>query len=150
MGRRAFGAAAAMGLLAVGLLAAGCASAIDGAGEATHEVVLESVAPQGSEEVIRQLPLARPPEVCGHVTGGNGKQLPVAVLAGEVDCGWAVELATSYLHDPSVVKEGQGQYAQIDGWMCMWPYVEGRSHAESYLQCDNDPVNPVDSFRIGD
>lgn len=91
-----------------------------------------------------------PPEVCGFVDNAIGGRSPVAALTGQVDCEFALALAQRYLHDPTVRKDGQGMFAQIDGWMCMWPHVDGRSHAESYPQCDDDPVSPVNSFRIGD
>lgn len=87
-------------------------------------------------------------ERCGEVVGNT--PLPVVVLTGEVDCAVAVAVADRYVNDPTVVAQGQGRFATVDGWRCMWPYVPGRSHAESYLQCDDDPVNPRSSFRIGD
>lgn len=87
-------------------------------------------------------------ERCGEVVGNA--PLPVVVLTGEVDCAVAVAVADRYVNDPTVVAQGQGRFATVDGWRCKWPYVPGRSHAESYLQCDDDPVNPRSSFRIGD
>ncbi|WP_305094528.1 hypothetical protein [Prescottella sp. R16] len=85
---------------------------------------------------------------CGTVMGRTA--LPVVVLDGAVDCEAALAIADRYLNDPTVEAQGQGRYAKIDGWMCMWPYVPGRSHADSYLQCDDDPMHPQASFRIGD
>lgn len=92
--------------------------------------------------------LAGPGQVCGEVGTRSGPR-PVAVLTGQVGCETALRIADTYVNDVSVVKQGQGQFAQVDGWLCMWAYVEGRSHRDSYLRCDDDPVAAQASFRIG-
>ncbi len=92
--------------------------------------------------------LAGPGQVCGEVGTRSGPR-PVAVLTGQVGCETALRIADTYVNDASVVKQGQGQFAQVDGWLCMWAYVEGRSHRDSYLRCDDDPVAAQASFRIG-
>ncbi|MGV9796235.1 hypothetical protein [Gordonia sp. NPDC003422] len=73
---------------------------------------------------------------------------PVVVLKGSVNCAEALAVARDYLAaiqrgEP----EGQGMFATIRGWDCAWPYVPGRSHAESYLEC-TDPTGD-NSVRIG-
>ncbi|MBP1159798.1 hypothetical protein [Rhodococcus sp. PvR099] len=87
---------------------------------------------------------------CGEVrAAGSGRALPIVILLGHVDCAAALTMADRYVNDPTVVKRGSGQFADVDGWTCMWPYLPERTHAGSYLQCDDDAVNPQNSFRIG-
>lgn len=78
----------------------------------------------------------------------NDKSTPVVVLQGQVDCSEALSVARDYL---AAIKageaEGQGLFLTVQGWECSWPYVEGRSHAESYLKCV-DPSG-TNAIRIG-
>lgn len=89
-------------------------------------------------------------EECGTISSKSVGSLPVAVLVGQVDCAEALAVADKYVNDPAVVKQGQGHFADVDGWSCSWPYVDGRSHADSYLKCSDDPIVSSNSFRIGD
>ena len=73
---------------------------------------------------------------------------PVVVLKGSVNCAAALAVARDYLAaiqrgEP----EGQGQFATIRGWGCTWPYVPGRSHADSSREC-TEPTGD-NSVRIG-
>ena len=77
----------------------------------------------------------------------TGAVQPVIVLTGSIECATALAVSERYLNDASVASEGQGRFATIDGWHCNWPYVDGRSHAESYLQCTDAAQN---SFKIGE
>lgn len=87
--------------------------------------------------------------VCDLVSSdATGTTLPVAVLTGAVDCTVAVPVADRYLNDTDLYIEGQGRRATVDGWTCIWPYVDGRSHADSYYTC-TDPTG-ANSIRIGD
>lgn len=87
-------------------------------------------------------------DLCGTVVPhATGAVQPVIVLTGSVECATALAISERYLNDTSVVIEGQGRFATVEGWRCNWPYVDGRSHAETYLQCTDSAQN---SFKIGD
>lgn len=87
-------------------------------------------------------------DTCGTVIPhATGAVQPVIVLTGSIECATALAVSERYLNDASVASEGQGRFATIDGWHCNWPYVDGRSHAESYLQCTDVAQN---SFQIGE
>ncbi|MBT2269641.1 hypothetical protein J7E74_32130 [Rhodococcus erythropolis] len=87
-------------------------------------------------------------DTCGTVVPhATGAVQPVIVLTGSIQCPTALAVSERYLNDASVVIEGQGRFATIDGWHCTWPYVDGRSHAESYFRCTDSDQN---SFKIGD
>ncbi|WP_341257965.1 MULTISPECIES: hypothetical protein [Gordonia] len=78
----------------------------------------------------------------------NNMSEPVVVLQGEVDCAEALSVARGYLAGIKAGKpEGQGQFLTVQGWDCNWPYVDGRSHADSYLKCV-DPTG-ANAIRIG-
>ncbi|UEA60042.1 hypothetical protein LK459_03935 [Gordonia otitidis] len=87
--------------------------------------------------------------VCDLVANPNtNTSEPVVVIKGSVNCAEALAVARDYLAaihrgEP----EGQGLFATIRGWDCALPYVPGRSHADSYLQC-TDPTGG-NSVRIG-
>lgn len=79
---------------------------------------------------------------------GTDTSRPVVVLKGRVNCAEALAVARDYLAAIQRGEtEGQGLFATIRGWSCVWPYVPGRSHVESYLQC-TDPTGD-NSVRIG-
>lgn len=102
--------------------------------------------PDAADTTARRTPAG---VICDLVSSdATGQTLPVAVLTGAVDCAVAVPVADRYLNDIDLYIEGQGRRATIDGWTCLWPYVEGRSHADSYLSC-TDPTG-AGSIRIGD
>ncbi|GAA1481572.1 hypothetical protein GCM10009624_20120 [Gordonia sinesedis] len=74
---------------------------------------------------------------------------PVVVLEGSVNCTEALVVVREYLAAIQRGEaEGQGLFATIRGWDCVWPYVPGRTHAESYRKC-TDPTGK-NSVRIGD
>jgi hypothetical protein len=106
-----------------------------------------SAPPAPSSSALSSSAPAGPGAVCGTVRLPTGSPAPVAVLKGEIECATAMRIAQGYL---SGKPAGQGQYLEVEGWLCQWPTVPGRSHAESYLRCDDDPRNPGKSFRIGD
>lgn len=74
------------------------------------------------------------------------KSLPVIVLSGHIQCEEALDVATRYLAADNQ-RTGQGMFLTIDRWSCSWPYVEGRTHADSYYQCTDHASG--DSFKIG-
>ena len=90
---------------------------------------------------------APPGTSCGTVLDVPGHVQPVIVLKGDVDCPTAIRIANRYLHDPSVRTPGGGSSGQatVEGWQCLAPLVPGRSHADSYLECDSDSGG----FKIG-
>ena len=88
---------------------------------------------------------AQPPgTLCGHVQNRGGVSLPVIVLNGDVDCATAVNVAADYLRNPP---SGGGtlMLENVDGWTCDAPLLPGRSHADSYLECDQ----ASSGFKIG-
>jgi hypothetical protein len=88
---------------------------------------------------------AQPPgTLCGHVQNRVGVSLPVIVLNGDVDCATAVNVAADYLRNPP---SGGGtlMLENVDGWTCDAPLLPGRSHADSYLECDQ----ASSGFKIG-
>lgn len=95
-------------------------------------------------------PLTPADGMCDMVANPNtNTSEPVVVLEGRVNCAEALAVARDYLAaiqrgEP----EGQGLFATIRGWDCVWPYVPGRSHADYYLKC-TDPTGD-NSIRIGD
>jgi len=89
---------------------------------------------------------AQPPgTLCGHVETRQGVALPVIVLNGNPDCMTAVQVASDYLTRPRPTDLGTLQLMNINGWQCSVPLLPGRSHADSYLECDQSG----DSFKIG-
>jgi hypothetical protein len=82
---------------------------------------------------------AQPPgTLCGHVENSMGASLPVIVLNGNPDCVDAVHAASDYLTEPHPADGGTLQLMNVDGWKCYVPLLPGRSHADSYLECDGD------------
>jgi hypothetical protein len=82
---------------------------------------------------------AQPPgTLCGHVANSMGSYLPVTVLSGNPDCVDAVHAASDYLTGPHPADGGTLQMMNVDGFKCYAPLVPGRSHADSYLECDGD------------
>jgi hypothetical protein len=82
---------------------------------------------------------AQPPgTLCGHVQNSMGTFLPVIVLNGNPDCVDAVHAASDYLTGPHPADGGTLQLMNVDGWKCYSPLLPGRSHADSYLECDGD------------
>ena len=82
---------------------------------------------------------AQPPgTLCGHVQNSLGTFLPVIVLNGNPDCVNAVHAASDYLTGPPREDGGTLQLENVDGWKCYAPLLPGRSHADSYLECDGD------------
>jgi hypothetical protein len=74
---------------------------------------------------------------CGTVTDVPGRTQPVVVLKGDVDCSTAIRIANRYFHDPSVPKsDGSSAEATVEGWQCLIPVLPGRTHADSYGECD--------------
>lgn len=112
--------------------------------------ITTTVAPSSSFGANSSPRVAGVGEECGTISSKSVGSLPVVVLVGQVDCAEALAIADAYLNDPAVVKQGQGQFADVGGWACSWPYVVGRSHADSYLQCSDNRNEPNFSFRIGD
>ncbi|MDL9935441.1 hypothetical protein QSJ18_01645 [Gordonia sp. ABSL1-1] len=79
----------------------------------------------------------------------TGIASPVAVLEGSVDCAEALAVARDYEAAIALgTPEGQGLFLTVRGWACSWPYLAGRSHAESYLKCTDPTGN--NAIRIGD
>ena len=82
---------------------------------------------------------AQPPgTLCGHIQNSMGTFLPVIVLNGDPDCFIAVHVAQDYLTGPRPVDGGTLQLEAVRGWKCYVPLLPGRSHADSYLECDGD------------
>jgi hypothetical protein len=82
---------------------------------------------------------AQPPgTLCGHVQNRMGTSLLVTVLSGNPDCSDAVNAASDYLTEPHPADGGTLQLMNVDGFKCYAPLVPGRSHADSYLECDGD------------
>jgi hypothetical protein len=82
---------------------------------------------------------AQPPgTLCGHVENRMGTFLPVIVLNGNPDCADAVHAASDYLTGPHPADGGTLQLMTVDGFKCYSPLLPGRSHADSYLECDGD------------
>lgn len=82
---------------------------------------------------------AQPPgTLCGHVENSMGTYLPVTVLSGNPDCVDAVHAASDYLTGPHPADGGTLQLMNVDGFKCYSPLLPGRSHADSYLECDGD------------
>jgi hypothetical protein len=89
---------------------------------------------------------AQPPgTLCGHVQNSMGTSLPVIVLNGDVDCATATSVASQYLTAPRPADLGTLQLMNISGWTCSVPLLPGRSHADSYLECDQSGSG----FKIG-
>lgn len=89
---------------------------------------------------------AQPPgTLCGHVETRTGVALPVIVLNGNPDCMTAVQVASDYLTGPRLADGGTLQLQNVDGWQCDVPLLPGRSHADSYMECDQSG----NSFKIG-
>lgn len=79
----------------------------------------------------------------------NNRSEPVVVIQGAVDCSEALSVARDYLAGIKAgTPEGQGMFLTVQGWSCSWPYVDGRSHADSYFKCV-DPSG-ANAIRIGD
>jgi len=85
---------------------------------------------------------------CGTIIlSTTGAKTPVIVLRGQVACPTAKRVAEAYSGAIKAGKaQGQGLYATVQGWTCSWPYVTGRSHADSYLMCADPKGN---QFKIG-
>jgi hypothetical protein len=82
---------------------------------------------------------AQPPgTLCGHVQNSMGSYLEVTVLSGNPDCFDAVHAASDYLTGPHPADGGTLQMMTVDGFKCYAPLLPGRSHADSYLECDGD------------
>jgi hypothetical protein len=79
-----------------------------------------------------------PGTLCGHVENSMGTFLPVIVLNGNPDCADAVHAASDYLTGPHPADGGTLQLMNVDGFKCYSPLLPGRSHADSYLECDGD------------
>jgi hypothetical protein len=80
---------------------------------------------------------AQPPgTLCGHVQNSMGMSLPVIVLNGDPDCSAAVGVAQDYVTGPRPADGGTLQLQTVRGWQCSVPLLPGRSHADSYLECD--------------
>lgn len=89
---------------------------------------------------------AQPPgTLCGQVQNRVGASLPVIVLNGDVDCSTAVQVASDYVNGPRDADGGTLQFQKVDGWSCEVPLLPGRSHADSYLECDQSG----NGFKIG-
>jgi hypothetical protein len=89
---------------------------------------------------------AQPPgTLCGHVQNRVGASLPVIVLNGDVDCTTAVQVASDYVNGTRPADSGTLQFQNVDGWACEVPLLPGRSHADSYLECDQSG----NGFKIG-
>lgn len=89
---------------------------------------------------------APPGTTCGTVTDVPGRTQPVVVLKGDVGCSTALRVANRYFHDPSVPKgDGSSAEATVEGWQCLIPVIPGRTHADSYGECDL----AGSGFRIG-
>lgn len=89
---------------------------------------------------------AQPPgTVCGHVQARYGGALPVIVLNGDVDCTTAVQVASDYVNGTRPADSGTLQFQNVDGWSCEIPLLPGRSHADSYMECDQSG----NGFKIG-
>ena len=88
---------------------------------------------------------AQPPgTLCGNVENQAGISEPVIVLKGAVDCATAANVAAAYLGNPPT-DSGTLMMATVHGWMCSAPLLPGRSHANSYLECDESD----NGFKIG-
>ncbi|GAB3275669.1 hypothetical protein GCM10027589_01010 [Actinocorallia lasiicapitis] len=91
---------------------------------------------------------------CGKLTTLSGTVSPVIVLHGSLNCATAMNVGRQYFTAIKQGKaQGQGLYADIGKWHCFAPYVEGRSHADSYLQCTDNPQTSQtgeNSFKIGE
>ncbi len=83
---------------------------------------------------------------CGAVRERTGSTAPVIVLTGDVDCATVLQVAAGYINRTPDPDGGTLQLATIDGWQCSVPLVAGRSHADSYLECDLGS----NSFKIGE
>jgi hypothetical protein len=80
---------------------------------------------------------APPGTTCGTVIDVPGRTQPVVVLKGDVDCPTAMRIANRYFHDPSVPQgDGSSAEATVEGWQCLIPVLPGRTHANSYAECD--------------
>jgi hypothetical protein len=89
---------------------------------------------------------AQPPgTLCGHVENRQGVALPVIVLNGNPDCMTAVQVASDYLTGPRPADLGTLQLMNVNGWQCSVPLLPGRSHADSYMECDQGG----NGFKIG-
>lgn len=89
---------------------------------------------------------AQPPgTLCGHVENSLGVAQPVIVLNGDPDCMTAVQVASDYVTGPRSADGGTLQLQNVDGWQCYVPLLPGRSHADSYLECDQSGSG----FKIG-
>jgi hypothetical protein len=89
---------------------------------------------------------AQPPgTVCGNVQNRIGASVPVIVLNGDVNCSTAVQVASDYVNRPPNPDGGTLQFQNVDGWQCEVPLLPGRSHADSYLECDQSGSG----FKIG-
>lgn len=129
------------------------ASTTSSAPSSTSSGMLSSSTPSDTSELPTAVPSSThltPVDVmCDLVANPNtNTSEPVVVLKGSVNCAEALAVARDYLAaihrgEP----EGQGLFATIRGWDCAWPYVPGRSHAGSYLEC-TDPTGD-NSVRIG-
>ncbi|KAA2252863.1 hypothetical protein F0L68_34430 [Solihabitans fulvus] len=73
----------------------------------------------------------RDPVVC---RDGTSK---VTDVSGEIGCPAAIDIADRY---QAAVKagqaQGQGLFWNSGEWSCSWPYLDGRPHSESPLQCE--------------
>ncbi|WP_197001620.1 hypothetical protein [Longispora fulva] len=72
------------------------------------------------------------PAVCGSTAKGS----PVTLVKGAAECSLIVDIANRY--QAAIGRgeaAGQGLFASVADWSCSWPYVAGRSHADSYLTC---------------
>ncbi len=83
--------------------------------------------------------------LCGNVQNRAGISEPVIVLKGDVDCSTALDVANGYLYGPRPTDGGTLQLTNVNGWQCSVPLVAGRSHADSYLECDQ----AGNGFKIG-
>lgn len=89
---------------------------------------------------------AQPPgTLCGHVENRQGVALPVIVLNGNPDCVTAVQVASDYVNGTRPADSGTLQAQNVNGWQCYVPLLPGRSHADSYLECDQSGSG----FKIG-
>lgn len=151
-------------MTAIALGAVGCADASQSETSASSAATATTTTPADSttaattpattpESTVRPLTTSKkltPADImCDLVPNPNdNKSTPVVVLQGQVDCSQALSVARDYLAGIKAGEaEGQGLFLTVQGWDCNWPYVEGRSHAESYLKCV-DPSR-ANAIRIG-
>lgn len=76
----------------------------------------------GAQMAVCSLSHAAPQTDCGTITyPQSGRSGVVHIAAGDISCADATAMLGKYLNDPALVRSGNTEAAQFDGWLCASP-----------------------------